>query len=109
LLRQEPVPREGGRPMSDYTPSDHEIRARAVAGAIRTIRMADEKAEAQYDRWIAAHNESVRAAERERIAQDILAEADRIDPSDDWPEDGFTTAFAADGLRKAARIVRRGA
>ncbi len=65
--------------MSEYTPTTEEVRAEFVTNkALRmptTWRGADE-----FDRWLAAHDAEVRAAERERIIQDMQK---RSHP-DDW-------------------------
>lgn len=54
--------------MSDYTPSTDEVRqmANSYDGVPNDV----------FDRWIAAHDESVRAEERERIAQRLFREGD---------------------------------
>lgn len=49
----------------------------------------------------------IEAQVRARVAAEIEARANGLDPSgDDWPEGGFSAAFAADSMRDAARIAR---
>lgn len=83
--------------MSDYTPSTDDVRDRWSLG--HTKNGAHFTTEA-FDRWLAARDaardESVRAAERERIARKIEAEANH---------DVVRNAT----LATAARIAREGA
>lgn len=65
--------------MSDYTPTTDEVRAvwttwNGYGGLINRTGPEPETSEAtavEFDRWLAAHDEQVRADERERIAQAI--------------------------------------
>lgn len=53
--------------MSDYTPLDHEVRARAISGGAPFIHRrdggraseAEMTAEAEFDRWLAENNRQV--------------------------------------------------
>jgi len=76
-----------------YTPSTDVVRAEYWEhGAYRYGAARGDEFQAEFDRWLAAHEESVRAdhekAVRERIAQDIVREL---------------------GDGRAADIVRKGA
>lgn len=81
--------------MSDYTPTVNEVRY-WVAGR-------DLRAGAEFDRMIATVRADHEQAVRKRIAREILAEADRIDPSDDWPEDDRTRGGGAVSIHEQAR------
>lgn len=58
--------------MSEYTtyePSDLEIRIRYVGTHPDRYDDNHRRRDAEFDRWLAAHDEQVRATERERCAQ----------------------------------------
>lgn len=87
--------------MNDYTPTTAQVREEWQY-AIQDVDMdgnvviSFDEAGEQFDRWLDAHDEQVRAGERERIAVAIRTEHDEIDR-------GFSEYRA--GLRKAARLI----
>lgn len=59
--------------MSGRTPTDDEVRQRYIEGASEWAAAASwlPEYEGAWDRWLAAHDDQVRAEERERIARAI--------------------------------------
>lgn len=100
----------------DYTPTTDEVRIRFQRDIARN--RADgypdpRVSEAEFNRWLAAHDAAVRAdhekAVRERIAQDILAEEPKIRGYVDFDRHREDCIGQINGLRRAARITREGA
>ena len=66
--------------MSDYTPTDIEVRSMFCMGISNPTNpepVHPREAYDGYDRWLAEHDKSVRAEERERIARVLREEGDK--------------------------------
>ncbi|WP_353707624.1 hypothetical protein ABRQ22_17335 [Cellulosimicrobium sp. ES-005] len=92
----------------DYTPSTDEVRADYVRDHTRnfdsymtgrSLASEQEVYGARFDRWLAAHDESVRAEERADVARLIEEAADDDDAPHLWKR----------GMEHAAWIAREGA
>lgn len=84
--------------MVEYTPRDHETRARATMGG-RNAGYDDRESEAQYDRWLDRHDFDVRTrafSDRNMHAEYRAIFTDTEDPLFDvygpWHEDELATS-----------------
>ena len=80
------------RAAGDYTPTTDDVREVWTEAQDITHDEGTDYHRAEFDRWLASHDESVRAAERERIARDIEAEAVVVDEHGNrglWIEDAL--------------------
>ena len=90
--------------MSEYTPDTEEVRDRyAYDAEEHTPYLSIEKARAQFDRWLATHDEQTRADERRRIAEEIRYRQHGWRPG---ASANFKRGFVL-GLRAAAQIAER--
>ena len=98
--------------MSEYTPTTEHIRqyySHFPPGRFSdygTVR--EDRARAEFDRWIAAHDAEVEKAVRDRVADEIDAEADEIDAA--FASSGLLGELEDEtrGMRKAAKVAREG-
>ena len=93
--------------MSDYTPTTDEVRDRYAWGRSDVGYVSYDEAEAEFDLWLVAHDATVRAEERERIAQAIKAERENV-PAHVLTTKGQRAAWKI-GIARAFTIVRKGA
>jgi hypothetical protein len=98
----------------DYTPSTDDVRTQYIGTTPDRAHHPHEiERREQIDRWLAAHDATVRADHekdvRERIAQDILADRTGAPWEAERHEDGVGHWLDSRDATKAARIAREGA
>ena len=93
--------------MSDYTPTENVVREVWIEAQDITHDMGADYHGAEFDRMLAARDATVRAEERERIAQVIKAERENV-PAHVLTTKGQRAAWKI-GIARAFTIVRKGA
>jgi hypothetical protein len=86
---------------NEHTPTTDVIRWRASHDAARFGFLQELSFEAQFDRWLAAHDERIRAS----VAAEIEALAVAMRNGDGWDEE-WSTREVRDAVQYAASIAR---